>query len=103
MSYDQDILSREELNFFSTEDLISIKPNFHYGVISLIGGLYGPFRPNKLIDIPLWAAIDFKKRGKCYFEIPNCYSVEYLSQLVRMEEEFQDKPTPLPNNFFQLF
>ena len=103
MSYEQGTATREELNFYGTEDLVEIKPNFHYGVISLISGKFGPFRPNKIIEVPLWIAIDFKKRGKCYFEIPNHYTPEELRQLVKIEDEFDQKPAPLPYNFFQHF
>jgi GINS complex subunit 2 len=103
MNYEQETISRDELNFFATEELITIKPNFYFGVMNLVGGQYGPFRPNKLIDVPLWVAVDLKKRGKCYFEIPPTYSPESLAQLIRMEEEFKETVSPLAQDFFQLF
>lgn len=103
MNYEQDTITREELNFFATDELITIKPNFYFGMMNLVGGQYGPFRPNKLIDVPLWVAIDLRKRGKCYMEIPAIYSPESLAHLIRMEDEFKDTVSPLAQDFFQLF
>jgi len=103
MNYEQDTISREELNFFATEELVTIKPNFYFGMMNFVGGTYGPFRPNKLIDVPLWVAIDLRKRGKCYFEIPAIYTPESLAQLLRMEDEYKENVSPLAQDFFQLF
>ena len=53
----RDSLTNPELEFIAESTLISIVPNFRKDAIQLISGTYGPFKPNKTIQVPLWLAM----------------------------------------------
>ena len=69
----RDSLTNPELEFIAESTLISIVPNFRKDAIQLISGTYGPFKPNKTIQVPLWLAMQFRKNKqstKSYATIP---------------------------------
>lgn len=39
--------------------------------VACIGGLYGPFEPNRPIAIPLWLALHMRQTDLCVFTLPH--------------------------------
>lgn len=92
----------EELEFFAEEELVTIIPNFslddaHVGSrLQCIGGHYGPFTPNRPVDVPLWLAIALHKRKRCRIQPPAWLTVPRLTELLAEEKDvpgtFQQVP-----------
>ena len=49
-----------EREFFCEDEIIEIIPNFRGDRLNLISGNFGPFKPAKPVNIPLWLAIYLK-------------------------------------------
>lgn len=55
----------QEKEFFAENELIQIIPNFRENKCEFISGTFGPFRPAKPVTVPIWLAIQLKKKSKC--------------------------------------
>ena len=64
-------MTPQEIEFFAENELIEIIPGFKGGKLNFICGSFGPFKPAKPIEVPLWLAIYLKQRKKCDVQIPN--------------------------------
>ena len=49
-----------ENTFFAEEEIIEISPNFRSDKIKFIAGEFGPFKPGKPIQVPVWLALYLK-------------------------------------------
>lgn len=84
--------------------MVSIIPNFSLsndddtpdGCLSCIGGLYGPFRANFQIDVPLWLALALHKRKKCRIQPPEWLTAEPLRETIQQERQTGKGWQPLP-------
>ena len=74
-----------ENEFFAENELIEIIPNFKGPKFTFMTGTFGPFKPSKPIQVPLWLAIYLKQRKKCIVQIPNWMNVEFLNR-VKLED-----------------
>ena len=54
-----------ENEHFAEMELIEIQPNFRGDRLTMISGSFGPFKPAKPINVPVWLAIYLKSRQKC--------------------------------------
>ena len=54
-----------ENEFFAENELVEIQPNFRGSKLNFISGSFGPFKPAKPINVPLWLAVYLKQRQKC--------------------------------------
>ena len=54
----------QENEFLAENELIEIIPNFRGNKLQFISGTFGPFRPAKPVEVPLWLAIYFKQRKR---------------------------------------
>ena len=59
-----------ESEFFAENTVITIIPNFKHQGMSLVAGVYGPFRPSVPISVPLWLGIFLKRQQKCHIIPP---------------------------------
>ena len=98
----RDLLNITELEYIAENYSIEIIPNFHSNYINLVSGTYGPFKPNKIIKIPLWLAVKYKNNKKCNIVIPSTYSNSYLQSVLQKEKENTTALFDLPQNFFEI-
>ena len=98
----RDLINASESDYISENYLIEIIPNFHAEKISLVSGEYGPFKPNKLIKIPLWLAVKYRNNNQCKIIIPPIYENSYLIGVLESEKENKTSLFDLPPNFFEI-
>lgn len=66
-----DSLQWTELEFISSQLCkVEIIPKFSAPEIKLLGGTFGPFNPPWPTEVPLWIALDLRKRKKCTIRPP---------------------------------
>ncbi|XP_031779005.1 probable DNA replication complex GINS protein PSF2 [Nasonia vitripennis] len=88
-----------EVEFLGEKQLVSIVPNFSFGVIHLISGSIGPFRAGLPVRVPIWIALSLKQQQKCRIVAQEWMDMEKLTEI--LEEEKQSKLfTRMPNNHF---
>ena len=98
----RDIINASESDYISENYLIEIIPSFHSEKISLVSGEYGPFKPNKIIKLPLWLAVKFRNNNQCKIIIPSIYENSYLNSVLESEKENKNSLFDLPPNFFEI-
>jgi len=98
----RDLMNPSELDYISENYLIEIIPNFHAEKISLVSGEYGPFKPNKIIKVPLWLAVKYRNNSQCKIIIPTIYGNSYLNGVYESEKENKTSLFDLPQNFFEI-
>lgn len=47
------------------EDALQVKPNFNEETLHLVCGDVGPFEAGMPVALPLWLALDLRRRRKC--------------------------------------
>ena len=98
----RDLINASESDYISENYLIEIIPNFHAEKISLVSGEYGPFKPNKIIKIPLWLAVKYRINNQCKIIIPSTYENSYLNGVLESEKQNKVSLFDLPPNFFEI-
>ena len=98
----RDLINASELDYISENYLIEIIPNFHAEKICLVSGEYGPFKPNKIIKIPLWLAVKYRNNNQCKIIIPSTYENSYLNGVLESEKQNKVSLFDLPPNFFEI-
>ena len=98
----RDLINASESDYISENYLIEIIPNFHAEKICLVSGEYGPFKPNKIIKIPLWLAVKYRNNNQCKILIPSTYENSYLNGVLESEKENKTSLFDLPPNFFEI-
>ena len=80
-------------------------PSFKGAKFEFICGTYGPFRPSRLVQVPLWLAVYLKQRNKCDVQVPNWLDIEFLKR-VRQEErqdDFKEKFSEvIPYHYYEI-
>ncbi|GBF97942.1 DNA replication complex GINS [Raphidocelis subcapitata] len=97
----------EELEFFAEEEPITIIPSFQLrhntsGMLSCVGGDYGPFRPNMPVEVPIWLALQLHKRGKCRILPPAWLDAARLQALITAEQSDVDSFQEVPFYFMEV-
>ncbi|KIZ02764.1 DNA replication complex GINS protein PSF2 [Monoraphidium neglectum] len=100
-------VAAEELEFFAEEEPITIIPSFQLrhsanGMLSCVGGDYGPFRPNMPVEVPIWLALQLHKRGKCRIIPPQFLDIPRLQALITAEQSDLDSFQPVPFYFMEV-
>ena len=98
----RDLINPSELDLISENYLIEIIPTFHADKICLVSGEYGPFKPNRIIKIPLWLAVKYRNNNQCKVIIPSTYDNSYLNGVLESEKENKTSLFDLPPNFFEI-
>ena len=98
----RDTINASESDYIAENYLIEIIPSFHSEKISLVSGDYGPFKPNKIIKIPLWLAVKYRNNSQCKIIIPSIYENSYLNGVLESEKENKNSLFDLPPNFFEI-
>ncbi|PWN20727.1 Psf2-domain-containing protein [Microstroma glucosiphilum] len=75
-----------EIEYLATSSTtISIVPLTSIDRARFLSGVYGPFRPPARTTVPLWLALNLKRKGKCYLVVPEWMMAENLSKLLQTE------------------
>ena len=98
----RDLINASESDYIAENYLIEIIPNFHAEKICLVSGEYGPFKPNKIIKLPLWLAVKYRNNNQCKILIPSIYENSYLNGVLESEKENKTSLFDLPPNFFEI-
>ncbi|ORY88559.1 hypothetical protein BCR35DRAFT_329810 [Leucosporidium creatinivorum] len=98
-------LTPQDLDFANQEREIEIVPMVRLPLTSSNDGplapQFGPFNPPQKAKVPLWFALQMKKKGKCRIVVPGWLSVASLEETLR-EETSSDDFSPLPRDYVEL-
>jgi GINS complex subunit 2 len=65
-----------EAEFIATSSVeINVVPLMRIDKVRLLGGVYGPLRPPAQARLPLWFALNLKKRKRCSVVCPDWMQV----------------------------
>lgn len=78
-----------EIEFLGEHEPIEIVPNFKEGLLYLLEGEVGPFRPGLPVKVPLWIGVHLRQRLKCRILQPDWMRLEPLETLRDEEKESQ--------------
>jgi GINS complex subunit 2 len=81
--------------FFAEETIVTITSAIDHPIFYFISGNFGPLVAGLPCELPLWLAINLRRKQKCTIEIPQWMSVESLENFVekeRSEENFEQLP-----------
>lgn len=76
----------DEIEFLAECHTVKILPRFKLSKLYLISGEVGPFEANRLVEVPIWLAVNLKQRQKCTIVPPHWMNVEVLEQLKEKEK-----------------
>ena len=65
-------------------------------------GTYGEFKPNKPVDVPIWLAIELRKRNQCDIRLPPWMDVQQLRETVQQERTDMGHFQPLPFHYIEV-
>ena len=82
-----------ENEFFAENTSIEISPSFKGDKFVFACGSYGPFRPSRPTNVPLWLAVYLKQRNKCDILVPNWLDIEFLKRVKEEERSEALKDT----------
>lgn len=88
-----------EAEYIATSDVeVKIVPLMRMDRVRLLDGVYGPLRPPTQARVPLWLALNLKRRKRCSIVCPEWMQLEQLKQLHR-EETMHDGFAALPLHY----
>ncbi|XP_014204501.1 DNA replication complex GINS protein PSF2 [Copidosoma floridanum] len=88
-----------EVEFLGEKKLVSIVPNFSFGIIHLISGSFGPFRAGLPVKVPIWLALNLKQQQKCRIIAQEWMDTELLAEVIE-NEKAEKLFTRMPSNHF---
>ncbi|GMR55885.1 hypothetical protein PMAYCL1PPCAC_26080, partial [Pristionchus mayeri] len=94
-------MDAEQCEFIAGDARIKVKSRFNEGVVSLIAGDIGPFEAGMPCTVPLWLAVDLRRRHKCEIIPPEWLNVDRLKELIVSEGEASGL-APLPEAFLEI-
>lgn len=80
-------MNPSELEFLAEKEIVEIIPKFTLDVIYLMEGNLGPFRAGLPARVPLWVALDFRRRERCTLVPPPWMNIQSLESLKKEERE----------------
>uniref|UniRef100_A0A1I7XEN1 GINS complex subunit 2 n=1 Tax=Heterorhabditis bacteriophora TaxID=37862 RepID=A0A1I7XEN1_HETBA len=87
---------------FLIEDLnIEIIPRRNEAVLHLVCGDVGPFEAGVPIQVPLWLAVDLRRKHYCHIVPPEWLCIDELKKMVILESEIGGL-TPIPHGMFEI-
>ncbi|VDM43758.1 unnamed protein product [Toxocara canis] len=82
-------------------NIFKIKPNFNEDQLHLVCGDIGPFEAGMPISVPIWMAVNLKKRHKCEIIPPEWLTVDELKRMITVETESIGF-APIPKYFLEI-
>ncbi len=64
---------------------MTVVPSIDHPTFRFISGTFGPMQSGMPCELPLWLALDLRKRNKCSIKVPNWLSVAHLETCVAAE------------------
>lgn len=65
-------------------------------------GTYGKFEPNQPVDVPIWLAIELRKRNQCEIKLPPWMTLKELKEVVAKERTDMSSFQPLPFHYIEV-
>lgn len=91
-----------ESEYLATSEVeINIVPLMRMDRVRLLDGIYGPLRPPTQARVPLWLALNLKKRKRCSIVCPDWLLIEQLKKSLQLET-MQDEFAPLPLHYLTI-
>mmetsp|Transcript_13498 Transcript_13498/g.53054 ORF Transcript_13498/g.53054 Transcript_13498/m.53054 type:complete len:188 (+) Transcript_13498:182-745(+) len=81
----REALEHQEVHFLAEDEKVAILPTFTLTQVHLLGGTFGPFRPQIQVTVPFWLALILKKQGRCLIVPPRWLQISSLDSLVSLE------------------
>ncbi len=94
-------MNPSELEFLAEKEMVEIVPKFTLDSIYLMEGNLGPFRAGLPSRVPLWVALDFRKRERCTLVSPHWMNILTLEALKKEEWDSPHRFTQMPNEHYQ--
>ncbi|XP_074661286.1 DNA replication complex GINS protein PSF2-like [Tubulanus polymorphus] len=95
-----DYMDPADVEFFAEKRAVTIVPNFTLAKLYMIGGDVGPFSAAVAVDdVPLWLAVNLKRRQKCRITPPAWMNVEAL-EATKQAEIDSELFTEMPDEFY---
>lgn len=95
MSAAREAIDHQEVHFLAEDEKVTILPTFALAQVHLLGGTFGPFRPQIQVIVPYWLAVILKKQGRCTIVPPRWLHMHLLGSLIsfeRTDDVFQTLP-----------
>ena len=89
------LIGPAECEFFAEEEIIQIISGVNFAKLKFISGTFGPIGAGEPANVPLWFAIELRKKGKCKIVIPDWMSPDNLTSILTREKSmglFVDLP-----------
>ncbi|CAO1628762.1 unnamed protein product [Sympodiomycopsis kandeliae] len=75
-----------EVEYLATSSTdVQIVPLTSIDKARFLSGVYGPFRPPQRTTVPLWLALNLKKKSKCYIVPPEWMLIDNLKEILHTE------------------
>ncbi|XP_035709665.1 DNA replication complex GINS protein PSF2 isoform X1 [Folsomia candida] len=92
-------MNPSELEFLAEKEIVEIVPKFTLDTICLMEGNLGPFRAGLPVRVPLWVALDFRRRERCTLVPPDWMNIQAL-EAIKKEEKTNELFTKMPNEHY---
>ena len=89
------LIGPAECEFFAEEEIIRIMSGVNFAKLKFISGTFGPIGAGEPAEVPLWFAIELRRKGKCTIVIPDWMSPDNLTSIITRERngiKFVDLP-----------
>lgn len=80
-------LTHEDAELEAEEETVEVLPSFEGPAMELLSGEVGPFRPQVPTRVPLWLAMQLRKKGKCRVVPPAWLEAGSLDEMLERERE----------------
>jgi len=89
--------------FLAGNQLVKINPKFEsQQPLRFVSGTFGPFKPHRPAVVPLWLALDLKRRNLCDVYPPDWLTTTQLQRYLDLERTENSEFVPLPYHFLEI-
>ncbi|KAI9144549.1 DNA replication complex GINS protein psf2 [Paraphysoderma sedebokerense] len=97
----QNAFAPDEVEFIAGNTKITIEPLVRLPEIDLMCGTFGPFIPPRKVQVPLWLAVQMKKRHHCNIDPPKWLTTENLRKCIQAEKD-EETFSALPYHYMEI-
>ena len=95
-------LRPEENEFYAENEIVTIIPKFQTEKLYFASGTFGPFKPPKPAQVPLWLANYLRKLNKCEVQVPIWLDLEVLQTIISFEKNNDRFSSELPYYYYEM-
>lgn len=66
-------------------------------------GVWGKFEPNKRVNVPLWLAVELRKRNQCAIVLPPWMQLSALREVIQAERIDMTTFQPMPFHYVEVW